>query len=190
MSSSSLSFARFRLSGITESLGGFRLAGVRSGKSCAAARRQSACEQWNASTEGWGQSSCGVMDPISDLRSPEARHQTHTKAPFSTGAGPMSVPDLQYHYYCRMHPKRCPGEYFSGFRTLHTPGADPQRIRIHFCSTTIYRRAHFSIRSTRQKFSFVNLQSIVSGSTPSAGEQVPEPQQAEANPKLDGSAPG
>lgn len=82
-----------------------------------------------------------------------------------------------------------------GFRTLpysRSASASTPALQLFVDESTRPTSPSFSIRSTRQKFSFVNLQSIFSGSTPSAaGEQVPEPQQAEANPELelDGPAP-
>jgi hypothetical protein len=80
-----------------------------------------------------------------------------------------------------------------GFRTLpysRSASASTPALQLFVDEPTRPTSPSFSIRSTRQKFSFVNLQSIFSGSTPSAaGEQVPEPQQAEADPELDGPAP-
>jgi hypothetical protein len=46
----------------------------------------------------------------------------------------------------------------------------------------------FSIRGTRHKFSFVNLQSIFSGNTAHANEPVLEAQQAAADPEADDTA--
>ena len=82
-----------------------------------------------------------------------------------------------------------------GFRTLpysRSASASTPTLQLLADEPTRPTSPSFSIRSTRQKFSFVNLQSIFSGSTPGAGEtgeQVPEPQQAEANPELDDPAP-
>jgi len=79
-----------------------------------------------------------------------------------------------------------------GFRTLpysRSASASTSALQLFTDEPTRPTSPSFSIRSTRQKFSFVNLQSIFSGSTPSAGEQVPEPQQAEANPEIDDTAP-
>jgi hypothetical protein len=46
----------------------------------------------------------------------------------------------------------------------------------------------FSLRSTRHKFSFVNLQSIFSGNSMGTNEPEPEPQPVTASPELDGPA--
>jgi len=82
--------------------------------------------------------------------------------------------------------------HFTGFRTLpysRSASASTPALQLFTDEPTRPTSPSLSIRSTRQKFSFVNLQSIFSGSTPSAGEQVPEPQQAEANPEVDDTAP-
>jgi hypothetical protein len=84
-----------------------------------------------------------------------------------------------------------------GFRTLpysRSASASTSALQL-FDEVARPTSPSFSIRSTRQKFSFVNLQSIFSGSgaSPSAGEQeqVPELQgaEAEANPELDCATP-
>jgi hypothetical protein len=77
-----------------------------------------------------------------------------------------------------------------GFRTLpYSRSASASTSALQMFSDVPARPTSpsFSIRSTRQKFSFVNLQSIFSGSTttPDASEEASEPQQAEANPEVD-----
>jgi len=78
-----------------------------------------------------------------------------------------------------------------GFRTLpysRSASASTPALQLFTDEPTRPTSPSYSTRSTRQKISFVNLQSIFSGSSPSAGEQVPGPQQAEANLEL-GDAP-
>jgi hypothetical protein len=82
-----------------------------------------------------------------------------------------------------------------GFRTLpYSRSASASTSALQMFSDVPARPTSpsFSIRSTaRQKLSFVNLQSIFSGSThtPNASEEASEPQQAEANPEVDEPAP-
>jgi len=82
-----------------------------------------------------------------------------------------------------------------GFRTLpYSRSASASTSALQMFSDVPARPTSpsFSIpSSTRQKFSFVNLQSIFSGSTntPDASEEASEPQQAEANPEVDEPAP-
>ena len=78
-----------------------------------------------------------------------------------------------------------------GFRTLpYSRSASASTPALQFFTDEPARPTSpsFSIRGTRHKFSFGNLQSIFSGTTPSASDLVPEPQQAEAYPEVDDSA--
>lgn len=81
-----------------------------------------------------------------------------------------------------------------GFRTLpysRSASASTSALQMFSDEPARPTSPSFSIRSTRQKFSFVNLQSIFSGSanTPNASEEASEPQQAEANLEVEEPAP-
>ena len=67
--------------------------------------------------------------------------------------------------------------------TLQLSSKEPARPISPSSSST------FTIRGTRHKFSFVNLQSIFSGSAASTGELVPEPQQVLENIEVDDPSP-
>lgn len=83
-----------------------------------------------------------------------------------------------------------------GFRTLpysRTASASTSALQLFTTDEAVAARPaspSFSLRGTRQKFSFVSLQSIFSGNIASASEcePVPEPLPAVANPEVDDPA--
>ncbi|KAI9508857.1 hypothetical protein F5148DRAFT_840577 [Russula earlei] len=79
-----------------------------------------------------------------------------------------------------------------GFRTLpysRSASASTPTLQLLSAEPTRPTSPSFSIRGTRHKFSFVNLQTIFSGNTTSASDLASEPQQESTNIEVEEPAP-